>query len=439
MVIKGYLGNTATYFAPVLGELADLAVVYLRTESTMIEADQDNEASAIAPYGDYIEVNDHSEVVPRALEYAEKHRIDGVMTVSEPLLGASARVAESLGLPHDSVATVDRMNDKHLQRLALAEHDVPGPAFLRIASRDELSDALDAVKLPAVLKPATGAGSVFTFRIDKPDDLFEAYDTARERFADSELLKWSAPMFELEELLVGEGWYDDARFANYCSAECLVYDGDVIHIAITDRTPLRPPFLETGHPMPSTLSEDAQREVYAVADAALMAVGATNCGSQVELMLTRDGPKVIEVNGRLGGHVPYVWSSISDAQPLRDVGRIALGQRPADTVEADRWGAMWVHHPPLHEEIITGIRGIEDFRKVDGVVSVVPAMHVGQHVEPLLGITGGCILAFVIADSVDGLFELRRRLESTVRFDVEPIDDTYHNRHVAKVLGHDRH
>ena len=55
--------------------------------------------------------------------------------------------------------------------------------------------------------------------------------------------------------------------------------------------------------MPSALPDDRQESVRLVATAAIHALGITIGVTHTEVKLTPDGPKIIEVNGRLGGSV----------------------------------------------------------------------------------------------------------------------------------------
>ena len=50
-------------------------------------------------------------------------------------------------------------------------------------------------------------------------------------------------------------------------------------------------------------------------------------GSHTEVKLTPDGPRVIEVNGRLGGGIPEMLFQASGESIMRLSMRIALGER----------------------------------------------------------------------------------------------------------------
>ena len=67
------------------------------------------------------------------------------------------------------------------------------------------------------------------------------------------------------------------------------------------RFPLAEPFRETGDFMPHPLETEEAETVVAVAIAAAEALGVRSGALHTEIKLTPDGPRIIEVNGRIGG------------------------------------------------------------------------------------------------------------------------------------------
>ena len=63
-----------------------------------------------------------------------------------------------------------------------------------------------------------------------------------------------------------------------------------------------------------------------LATAALRALGVRTGGFHTEIKLTPDGPRVIEVNGRLGGGVPEMLLQASGESLMRLSMRVALGE-----------------------------------------------------------------------------------------------------------------
>lgn len=105
------------------------------------------------------------------------------------------------------------------------------------------------------------------------------------------------PALIVEEYLPGR---DDQPLGDYVAVECAV-DGGVVALAVTGKLRLLPPFRETGQFWPARLPADEREEIIDLAVAALEALDVRTGLAHVEIKLTPAGPRVIEVNGRLGG------------------------------------------------------------------------------------------------------------------------------------------
>ena len=189
-----------------------------------------------------------------------------------------------------------------------------------------------------MLKPAFGAGSMLIFRIESLEELRRHYEEATSRYSQTELLRGVQPRFDLEQVIESENWHGDDRFAGYGSVEALMFEGEFFPLAVSDRTPLLPPFRETGLMLPSSLPAERQDEMIAMARAAAEAAGATNGALHIELMMTPTGPWVIEINGRLGGSIPYIFSEITDmpcsARSPRSPSASGRSRAPSSTASA---------------------------------------------------------------------------------------------------------
>src|SRR4051812_35688889 len=420
MVIKGFGGPAAALLCPLISDLAELAVVYEHIDSAFIEVDPEAEVAAVEAAGDYIEAAGPDEIVPAALAYAADPEIDGIFTVSEPLLRQTAEIAERLGVDHHNPLSAARvMTDKYEQREALRRSGLPAPGHAAISSPDDLEPALEAVGTPAVMKPAFGAGSMLIFRIESLAELREHYEEASSRYSQTELLRGVQPRFDLEQVIESENWHGDDRFAGYGSVEALMFEGEFLPLAVSDRTPLLPPFRETGLMLPSSLSAGRQDEMVAMARAAAEAAGVTNGPLHIELMMTPTGPWVIEINGRLGGSIPYIFQEITDLALFREIAKIALGIEPITSVEFDGIGGMFNRHPPPGEGAVKRVVGLEEVRHMPGVRRVMVGVHEGDRASSLLGLLGGMVRIICAAEEIDDLFNLRDRFVETLRFEVE--------------------
>ncbi|MEH1098877.1 ATP-grasp domain-containing protein [Micromonospora sp. CPCC 205561] len=318
-------------------------------------------------------------------ELAATLRPDGVAAFNDYRLHLAARIAERCGLPFHSPKTVPALTDKYLQRTLLNAAGVPSPRARLVRGVDDAVAAVADVGLPAVLKPRNGAGSVDTARVD-------SLGQCRTHIA--EFRARGSGDLVLEELLTGDPSVAGEHWGDFVSVESVVRGEDVQTVCVTSKLPLAPPFRETGHVLPCTLSERDQAAAAAVAVAALRALGVRHGVTHTEIKLTPTGPRVIEVNGRLGGYVPVLLRRAAGFDLVRTVLRLAVDE-PV-TVPALVWKRMefaYLPAPPVAARTLVswndvrprdlpGIRSIElrsrpgrtlDWR--DGTASSIALVH----------------------------------------------------------------
>ena len=113
----------------------------------------------------------------------------------------------------------------------------------------------------------------------------------------------------IESYMVGASPPPSGQFSDYVSVESVVADGVISHLAVTGRLPQAEPFRETGLIIPTDFEPSVVEELLRVATAAIRAIGVRIGCLHTEIKLTDKGPRVIEVNGRIGGFVPRCSSS----------------------------------------------------------------------------------------------------------------------------------
>jgi biotin carboxylase len=163
-----------------------------------------------------------------------------------------------------------------------------------------------------------------------------------------------------------------------------------------------PYIIENGGEQPSRLAGDEQEAVKRCAEAAGRAMGIVSGIAKGDMVLTPDGPKVIEIAARLSGG----WFS-TDQIPLGTgvdlVGaaiRVALGERPAadDLVPRFERGVAIRYFFP-EPGLITAIHHIEQARQLPGIYKLDFFMQTGDTVEPVTNHTKRC--GYVITSGKD--------------------------------------
>ncbi|WP_326740417.1 ATP-grasp domain-containing protein [Streptomyces sp. NBC_01022] len=216
-----------------------------------------------------------------------RHTIEGVLTWNENLLVHTAQLAEHLGLRTNPAAVMENCRDKHATRQLLAIHHVPSARSGRVRDLMEATILAEDIGYPVVLKPAGQAGSVGVIRVDNSEVLARAFDFAA---AGAALAGGQNSDILVEEYLDGPE----------ISVECVTQHGHTDAVAVTrKKLDFEPYFEEVGHTVDAT--DPLLDEVAPIAAAAIRALGLDHGIQHVEMRLTPSGPRIIEVNGRIGG------------------------------------------------------------------------------------------------------------------------------------------
>lgn len=317
------------------------------------------------------------------LECAKKHKIDGVFTIcTDQPMRSVAKIATELGLPGISEWAAFTATNKAAMRKCLSEHGVPCPKFIRVVSREEYLEAMKQFDEKVVVKAVDNAGSRGIQMVDDPKDIEAAnaaFDYCKEWSHSGELL--------IEEFMDGP---------EVC-VETLNIDGVCYPIQITDQLHKEPPyFTDAGYNQPSLLPVDVQEEIRRIAIDANMALQNYIGSSCTEIIVTKNGPKVVEVGPRLAGDcmTTHLVPLSTGVDMVTAVINIALGE-PVDHEQKYTKGSCIRYFLKPVVGKIKGFRGVEEMKKMDGIVQVTLVKNVGDMAVPLRG--SGDRIAFVIA------------------------------------------
>ena len=146
---------------------------------------------------------------------------------------------------------------------------------------------------------------------------------------------------------------------------------------MTGRFPLAENFRETGFFIPAALNDADQTAVLTLASLAIEALGVTTGCLHSEIKFTPDGPRVIEVNGRVGGGVPEMLDRAAGVALLELTLRLALGEpiRIDGPVATKRIGYRFFLQPPSVSATVATINGIDAVSDYPGVDTI--SVHQG--------------------------------------------------------------
>ncbi len=308
--------------------------------------------------------------VEQAVKNLSAYEPDGLTTYLDAGMVELAEVAAALGLPFHSATTAAALTDKAFQRQALADGGLDGPTCRVVGpeqSGSEVASLGAEVDWPVVLKPRSAQGSRYTFLAHDGAELGRLLDA----------LGPGRPEMVLEGYLADDPDRAGDAYAGYVSVESVVADGDISHLALTGRFPPAENFRETGFFIPAALDEEEQSAVLALATRAIDALGVRIGCLHTEVKFTPDGPRIIEVNGRVGGGVPEMLERAAGVHLLELTLRVALGQPVAidGPVSTERIGYRFFLQPPDVSATVSSIDGINVFSDHAGVDTV--SVHQG--------------------------------------------------------------
>lgn len=349
-----------------------------------------------------LDFSDPDRAAADAVAFARANPIHAVVSVDDEATIAAAAIAESLGLPRNSIDAIRDTRDKHRMRECFASADVPSPRYTLVSLDEEPSAVADRVAYPCVAKPLTLSSSRGVIRADNATELVVAIQritTILHR------IEQDSPGQNRREILI-----EDFIPGREVALEGLLSDGELQVLALFDKPdPLDGPyFTETIYVTPSRLSADVQRQIVDCTDKAARALGLRHGPIHAELRINDDGPWLVEVAGRsIGGYCSRTLR-FGDGVSLEElILRHAMGM-DISTLKRQEGasGVMMIPTPRAGE--FKGVKGLDRARAVADIDDVVISAHPSRYVEPLPD--SGFYLGFIFARA-----ETPQRVEAALR------------------------
>src|ERR1700754_842597 len=318
------------------------------------------------------------ELVSKALRN-ELDSIDALLTFAEIRTHIAARLCREFGLRGANPDAIELAQDKYRFRRTLLAKGADSVRCRKIDSIELLPALLaepeSAPDFPCFVKPVQGHSSIGAMVCRDRSEIGTVLHALRQIHED-----WISPAFVVEDYLEGE----------LVSAEILTTGaGQHQIVGIADRDVVNGA-VEIGASFPLV---DAHRDaVERKACAALDAIGYDFGASHVEMIVTRDGPHLVEVNTRVGGSGHSVMLDLATSRSIvgdcielclgtLDVAstRRAIGEAGARTPSAEglrqrlyqsRRGAAWKCFVSTTRGKVIAMPSIDAIRSQPGVHEV---------------------------------------------------------------------
>lgn len=324
--------------------------------------------------------------VKAIVEAAKKHRIDGIMTLATDMpMRSVAAVAREMHLVGIDEETALKATNKAEMRKALKISGVPIPMFFKVSNEEEYFEAVKQFNTPFIVKPADSSGS---------RGIFEVIDITNQ-----ELIKkaytYCRPFSKVGDVVV-----EEYMNGPEVSVETLAIDGECHVIQITDKlTTGAPHYVEMGHSQPTKHSREIAEKIAEVAKAANRAIGIKNGPSHTEIIVTEDGPKIVEIGARLGGDniTTHLVPLSTGVDMVECCIKIALGEKPDIEPKWSKGSA--IRYFKQQPGIVKSIEGLSEAEKMKGIQQISVVHGIGEAVTEIS--SSGARMGFVIAQDND--------------------------------------
>ncbi|WP_437634568.1 ATP-grasp domain-containing protein [Sorangium sp. So ce854] len=306
------------------------------------------------------ETNDVARLLGVLRPLHAERRYDGVLTTCDYYLETAARVAAELGLPGTPPAALRVAREKHLMREACRRAGLPGPRFLATDDVEQAVEFARSIGFPVVAKAVDLCASEHVVAIHDADGLRAMFPAVSGPAVNIRGQKRSGVVL-IEEFLRGEEF----------SVETVSFRGRTTVLGVTDKSLVGyPRFIESALMHPADIADETARRLSGFVCEALTAVGYGHGLAHTEVKLSPDGPRLVEINARMGGSYLFDLVHLVTGVDLFEVLiDLALDRAPRATPAPTGIKSAAVHFllPPRGGRIVE-VGGVEE-------VKADPAIH----------------------------------------------------------------
>ncbi len=323
-------------------------------------------------------------------------------------------MAEKLGLPYNSPASVEAARNKFVARQRFLAAGLPVPQFFRMDIDQHSGEASAQAPYPCVLKPLGLSASRGVIRADNPVEFVAAFHRIKALLARPEiqvLREEHNRYIQVESFIAGQ------EFA----IEGVLTAGRLQVLAVLEKPdPLNGPFFEeTIYLTPPRASQPL---LVPAVEKAIRALGLTHGPIHAEVRVDGDQAWVLEVAARPIGGLCAKALRFDGGMPLEELLLRHAAGEDVSHLERERCasGVMMI---PIGREFVNSavyesVEGLDSALAVAGVEEIAITAKIGHTLEPLP--EGSSYLGFIFArgnapEDVEGSL---RSAHSKLRFQI---------------------
>lgn len=287
---------------------------------------------------------------------------DGVMKVYENYVLPASWVATHLGVPALPETAAEACTDKYLMRSLFAQApEKISPDFANVSNEQDVVDFAMAHSFPIILKPANLVKSLLVTKSESIDELLKNYRRSIKLLESTykQFAPHRHPQLIIEEFLHGSIHSVDAFVDSKGSPHILEQVVDYqtgYDIGHEDN-------FHYSRLLPSTLSTNDQATLRHCAEVGIRALGIKNSPAHVEIIMTPDGPRIVEIGARSGGYRERMHALANDIDITNASIEIALGHQPSITATKNDPCAVLELFPKT-PGVFDGIKNLEALKQL---------------------------------------------------------------------------
>jgi len=294
-----------------------------------------------------------------------KSKPDGVMVTYESYVLPASWIAEYLQLPGIPASAAEACTDKFLMRsLFLQATEKVSPDFKIAESEESVIAFATSHKFPLIMKPANLAKSLLVTKSDDLEELISQYrntvtllETTYKKYAPNR-----TPKIIIEEFLEG----------SIHSVDAFVDDSGQPHVleqVVDYQTGYDIGYNDNFHYsrlLPSTLSPADKAALIHCAEVGIRALGMKSTAAHVEIIMTTEGPRIVEIGARNGGYRERMHSLANGIDITGAALALAVGQLPNITATRNDPCAV-LELFPKEPGTFVGIENIETLKTLSSL------------------------------------------------------------------------
>ncbi len=370
----------------------------------VLAVDRDHDAPG-AKYAHEFETIDIVDKVS-VLKFARKKKIDGIMALNDFGTRTASFVSQEMGLIGLPYNVVEAANDKGLMRDNWRNACLAIPRYEVFSSLQEFRNAVSEIGFPCVLKPTDCGGSGRGVSVLRSiEDVEWAFNFARPFVKNAR--------FILEEFLDG----------TELTIESISINANVHILATSDK--VKPDIrtrVATSLNYPADFSEDTLDKVEALVAESVLSIGIKNGMAHTEVIITSDGPKLVELGARGGGgHVFHTCiESTSGVRAPVEFARLLTGES-VTLQEISKNGCVYrFFNPP--KGILKEVRNLEKIKDLEGILDIGIVKKSGDKVGFLSNSHDRTGFVVTEGKTRNDAISLADYVENTIQFIVDPLD-----------------